>query len=177
MGGREALRMGGRGTGRGAGLIWLLVWYFKGNLRFGLVGFARGCSLGEVEGALVREVNGGRERSAAAGNGTTPPHRLGPQSTVLSRGPELFLAGPSTSTAELSAPSPHDCLVAQSTASWVASHEPTSDAGSTMQRRASGTAELAKSLCDPFDLAGMALTDGCPAVRTGGVLTSSSIEG
>ena len=29
----------------------------------------------------------------------------------------------------------------------------------------------------PFDRAGMALTDGCQPVRTGGFLTSSSIEG
>ena len=28
--------------------------------------------------------------------------------------------------------------------------------------------EALEQPCDPFDLAGMALTDGCPTVRTGG---------
>ena len=75
--------------------------------------------------------------SAAADIGTNGAESLEPQSTSRSRGPELFLARPSTRDAELSASSHHDCLVAQSTASWVTSHEPSPDEAKQLEQKCS----------------------------------------
>ena len=87
--------------------------------------------------------------------------------------------------AELSASSPHDCLVVQSTTPSfpqpgvavlkVMSHEPVLKAQSTMQSQGTGGAEKSELLCDPFDLAVVDLTGG--ASLLGNVVVPCSIEG